>query len=493
MTRPRSGPLERGFFARAGLFAGPLLCALLLVLPAPAGMGPEAWRAAAVAALMAVWWLTEAIPLPATALLPVALFPLLGAAGIDEAAAPYANPLLFLFLGGFLLALAFERSGLHRRIALTVIARVGTRPSRLVGGFMASAAVMSMWVSNTATTLMLLPIAAAVVRWVQPGASPAQSGEAAPGAAPSNFATALMLGVAYAATIGGVGTLIGTPPNALVAAFLSETYGVDIGFVEWMAVGVPLAVIALPVAWLLLIRLHPLGGSAGLAPERIAEEVARMGPVAPAEWRVATVFTLTALAWITRPLLDGWVPGLSDAGIAVTGGLALFVVPSGAGRGSFLLDWETASRVPWGVLILFGGGLSLAATIDDTGLAAWLGAAMGDFPGWPFVAILAAVAVVVVLFSELASNTATAAAFLPIMGALALQLGHEPLLLAIPTGLAASGGFMLPVATAPNAIVYATGEVTMRQMARAGALLDLAFVGLVVVAAWWLVPFAFGS
>jgi sodium-dependent dicarboxylate transporter 2/3/5 len=479
---------------RIGLVAGPLLCGLVLALPAPAGLTVDAWRTAAVGVLMAVWWVTEAIPIPATALLPLALFPLLGAATIDDAAAPYANPLLFLFLGGFLLALAVERWGLHRRLALSVIARIGTRPKRLLAGFMASAGLISMWVSNTATTLMLLPIGLSVVDWLAPeGAASEPVG--GPGAAPADtrrFATMLMLGIAYGASIGGLGTLIGSPPNALVAAFLSETYDVEVGFVEWMAVGIPIVVVALPIAYLVLVRLHPIEGGSSIAPERIAAELAALGPMSRAEKRVAAVFTLTALAWVTRPILERWVPGLSDAGIAITGALVLFVIPAGGERGAFVLDWGTALRVPWGVLILFGGGLSLAATIEGTGLAGWLGASMGGLGGWPWIAILVAIAVVVVLFSELASNTATAAAFLPIVGALALQLGSEPILLAIPTGLAASGGFMLPVATAPNAIAYGTGAITMGQMARAGVLLDVAFVVLVAAAGYLLVPLIFG-
>jgi sodium-dependent dicarboxylate transporter 2/3/5 len=478
-----------GWRRRIGMAAGPLLFAILLAIPAPDGLTQEAWRTAAVGLLMAVWWLTEAIPIPATALLPLALFPILGARPIDDAAASYANPLLFLFLGGFLLALAVERWGLHRRVALSVIARVGTQPGRLVAGFMLSAALISMWVSNTATTLMLLPIGISVIEWIAPegGAGDAESARGT-----RSFATALMLGIAYAASIGGLGTLIGTPPNAQVAAFLSETYDIEVGFVEWMAVGVPIIVVALPIAYLSLVRLHRLEGGPSIPPGRIEAEVAALGRMSPAEKRVAAVFALTALAWVTRPLTDDFVPGLSDAGIAITGALLLFLVPSGEGRGRFVLDWGTARHVPWGVLILFGGGLSLADAIETTGLAEWLGASMGGVGAWPWIAILVTIAVVVILFSELASNTATAAAFLPIVGALAIQLGRDPLFLAIPTGLAASGGFMLPIATAPNAIAYGSGAITMGQMARAGILLDVAFVILVTAAAYLLVPLVFG-
>jgi sodium-dependent dicarboxylate transporter 2/3/5 len=470
---------------RIGLFAGPVLFAAVLALPPPAALDPAGWRTAAVGVLMAVWWVTEAIPIPATALLPIVLLPILGAASIDDVAAPYANPLLFLFLGGFLLALAIERWGLHRRLALNVIDRVGTAPARLLAGFMGSAALISMWVSNTATTLMLLPIALSVVEWITPDDDASH--------VPSGFAAALMLGIAYAASIGGLGTLIGTPPNALVAAFLRETYGIDVGFARWMMVGVPVVVTAIPIAYVILLRSHRVGRVATTAGrDRIATELSALGRMSRAEKTVGVVFAVTALAWVTRPLLERWISGLSDAGIAIAGALLLFALPSGRTRGEFVLDWSTARRVPWGILILFGGGLSLAAAIEATGLAEWLGYAMGGVEAWPLVAIFLAVAIVIVFFSELASNTATAATFLPIAGALALQLGLDPLVLAIPTGMAASGGFMLPVATAPNAIVYASGTITMSQMARAGFLLDVAFIALVTAGAYLLLPLVFG-
>lgn len=483
----------RGFFAsrrRIGLTAGLLAFGILLLLPAPDGMSEAGWRTAAVAALMAVWWVTEAIPIAATALIPLALFPILGAAGIDDTAASYANPLIFLFLGGFLLALAVERWGLHRRIALSVIARVGTHPRRLLAGFMLSGGLISMWVSNTATALMLLPIGVSVVEWVTPATS--SGAPSRDSAATAGFATALMLGIAYATSIGGLGTLIGTPPNALVAAFLSENYAIEVGFLEWMAVGVPIVVVALPIAYLVLVRLHPLDLVPALPPDSLAAEMHALGRMSPAERRVAAVFVLTAAAWVTRPLLERWVPGITDAGIAVAAAVVLLVLPAGMGRRTSILDWRTALRVPWGVLLLFGGGLALAARIEETGLADWLGASMGGLEEWHWLAILAVIVVAVVAFSELASNTASAAAFLPIVGALALELGRSPLLLAVPTGLAASGGFMLPVATPPNAIAYGTGRITIAQMARAGALVDVAFVVLVWLASWLLVPLVFG-
>jgi sodium-dependent dicarboxylate transporter 2/3/5 len=466
---------------RVGLFAGPALFALVLLVPAPAGLAESGWRTAAVALWMAVWWIGEAIPLPATSLLPLLLFPLLGTGSIEESATPYADPLVFLFLGGFLIALAMERWGLHRRVALRIIRAVGTRPRRIVAGFMASSAFISMWVSNTATTLLLLPIGLSVMALADSAPDPERD---------PAFAPALLIGIAFAASLGGLGTLIGTPPNALTAAFLEETYGVEIGFAEWLLVGLPFLVLALPFAclvltrWVLPIRLETLPGGRAL----IEGELERLGPVTRGERSVAAVFLLAAVLWTTRPLFEGRVPGLSDAGIAVGAGLLLFVLPVDLRRGEFVLEWRSAERLPWGVLLLFGGGLSLASAIDRSGLAGWMAGRFAGLTDWPILLLLAAITVAVILFSEIASNTATAAAFLPVVGALAVSAGIDPVLLVVPAGLAASGGFMLPVATPPNAIVYGTGRVTVPQLARAGVLLDLLFVLLVPIVGALLVP-----
>jgi sodium-dependent dicarboxylate transporter 2/3/5 len=466
---------------RVGLFAGPALFALVLLVPAPAGLAESGWRTAAVALWMAVWWIGEAIPLPATSLLPLLLFPLLGTGSIEESATPYADPLVFLFLGGFLIALAMERWGLHRRVALRIIRAVGTRPRRIVAGFMASSAFISMWVSNTATTLLLLPIGLSVMALADSAPDPERD---------PAFAPALLIGIAFAASLGGLGTLIGTPPNALTAAFLEETYGVEIGFAEWLLVGLPFLVLALPFAclvltrWVLPIRLETLPGGRAL----IEGELERLGPVTRGERSVAAVFLLAAVLWTMRPLLEGRVPGLSDAGIAVGAGLLLFVLPVDLRRGEFVLEWRSAERLPWGVLLLFGGGLSLASAIDRSGLAGWMAGRFAGLTDWPILLLLAAITVAVILFSEIASNTATAAAFLPVVGALAVSAGIDPVLLVVPAGLAASGGFMLPVATPPNAIVYGTGRVTVPQLARAGVLLDLLFVLLVPIVGALLVP-----
>ena len=474
----------------AGLLGGPALFLALVLLPVPGGMAPEAWRTAAVGLLMAIWWVTEAIPIPATALLPLVLFPVLDVVPIRETAAPYANPIIFLFMGGFMIAQAMQRWQLHRRIALSVVQALGTRPHRLVLGFMLATAFLSMWVSNTATAVMMMPIGLSVIGLVAP------AGDAGEGTLPArlNFGTGLMLGIAYAASIGGLGTLIGTPPNALLAGFLETSYGFEVGFARWMLVGIPLAAVSLPLVWLYLTRAAFPIGIAEIPGGRamIEDELEALGPVSAGEWRVGLVFGLTALAWILRPLLDDVVPGLSDAGIAMGAALALFLIPVDREAGTFALDWDTARGLPWGVLILFGGGLSLAAAVTETGLAEWIGTALSALDAWPTALLVAGVTAVIVFLTELTSNTATAAAFLPILGPLAVALGENPLLLAVPAALGASCAFMMPVATPPNAIVYGSGYITIPQMARAGAVLNVAFIVLITALAYTVMLWALG-
>lgn len=456
--------------------------AVIFLTPPPAGMSQAAWRAAAVGTLMAVWWVTEAIPIPATALVPLVAFPLLGVLDVNDTASPYANPVVFLFMGGFLLANAVERVGLHTRLALNIIRIGGTRPPQLVAGFMVATGFISMWVSNTATVAMMLPLASSVLLFADRQERTRES---------DNFGTALMLGVAYAASIGGLGTLIGTPPNALLAGFLADTYGVRISFVTWLALGVPIVATGLPVAWLLLRAFFPMSGEAipgGRA--AVDARLGTLGPLSRAEKIVGTVIALTAIAWILSPLLARVLPGISDAGIAIGSALLLFLLPVGGGRRG--LDWDAAERVPWGVLVLFGGGLSLARAAEETRLTEWVGEAMGAIGALPLVLVVGGVAAVVIFVTELTSNTATAAAFLPIASALAVGIGVSPVLLAVPAAMAASCGFMMPVGTPPNAMVYATGRVTIQQMMRAGIWLNLMFAVLITLLVMALVPIVIG-
>lgn len=460
-------------FKSAAILLGFLALLLPVILPAPAGMPEPAWLASGLALTMAAWWLSEALPLAVTALLPLAAAPLLGVAGIDDVAGSYSHPLIVLFLGGFLLARAIERCGLHRRLATSLLTAAGTRPARILAAVMGSTAFLSLWISNTASTMVIAPIAAAIAA-SQPDRP--------------QFGTALMLGVAFAATIGGMGSLIGTPPNAIFAAHVSTAYGIEIGFAQWAAVGVPVALVLLGVAWLVLAHLTP-----GLrADPLILTFGGQAGPMGAAERRVAVIAGLTALAWISRPLLHWLFPALmlSDAGIAMLAAMALFALPDG--DGGRLLDWDTAKGLRWDVLILFGGGLALAGVLDQTGLAGWIGGKIDTLSHLPEFALLLVIAALIVYVGELASNTAMAAIFLPIAGAAAAVLGADPVIFMLPVALAASVGFMLPVATPPNAIVFSNPSVTRGDMLRAGALLDVIGIVVAVAAGAILAPIVFG-
>ena len=451
---------------------GAALAAATVITPPPAGLSPDAWRTLGIAVLMAAWWVGEVIPLAATALIPLAIFPLIGTAHIAIVAPAYAHPLILLFLGGFLLAKAMERSGLHRWIALGILGRSGGNPAHVVGGVMLATAFLSLWISNTATAMIMAPIGAAI-------ASGRPDDE--------NFAIAMMLGIAFSATIGGLGSLIGTPPNALFAAYMAETHGVVIGFAEWAMFGLPTAAILLPIAWFLLTRISfpvaetPMDRAALGERDRLSVSARR----------VAVVAAATAFAWIARPALDLLLPsaGITDAGIAMLAAIALFLTPNGCnGR---LLDWNSARTIRWDVLILFGGGLALATQIEATGLALWLGQSVAALKDWPTLAVIAVFAAVIVLLGELASNTAMAAIFLPIAGASAVAFGADPLLFTLPIALAASIGFMLPVATPPNAIVFTHEAVTRKRMLRAGAPLDLIGTVVAITIAYVLAPIVF--
>jgi len=479
-------PAAYGLRQWSGWVLGPGALLLTLLTDAPPGLDPAGWHTAGVALLMATWWICESIPIPATALLPLVLFPALQLGDIRETAAPFANPIIFLFLGGFLLALAMQRWQLHRRVALNLIGLMGARPARIVGGFLLASALVSMWVSNTATALMMLPIALSVVQLLPAGS--------AAGPAAKDFGTALLLAVAYGATTGGMATLIGTPPNALLAAYVEKVYGFSLGFGQWMLLGVPVMLVTLPVVYLVLTRASfRLGPDEvpGLAALLRAEQ-ARLGPISRGELGVTVIFVLTAAGWILQPWLARLAPLITDTTIAMTGGLLLFLIPVDARRGRFLMDWAATKSLPWDVLLLFGGGLSLAGNIERHGLSRYLGSLCGGLESWPMLATLGLVCLGILLLTELTSNTATAATFLPIAAALALSLGQDPLLFLIPTALAANCSYMMPVGTPPNAIVFASGHLTLPQMARAGMLLNLALVPIIVGLVLLLGPWVFG-
>ncbi len=484
---------------RLGLWVGPGMAALVLLTPPPGDLSLDAWRTAAVALWMAVWWMTEAIAIPVTALLPLVLFPATGVLSMSDAAAPYANDLIFLFMGGFFLAAAMEHHGLHRRIALAIVAAVGTGPKRIVLGFMVATAFLSMWISNTATTAMMLPIGIAVATLF--GARPTEDEGRTGGGA---LGVSLMLGIAYASSIGGVATLIGTPPNAVFAAAATEMLGIQVGFGRWMLVGVPVALVMLPLTWVLLVWVfHPPGDVRGDAAHLLAAERAGLGRRSRGETLVATVFVLTALAWILRepkvlgsvtiPGLATWLPEVRDSTIAIAASLALFLLPVDLKRGRFALEWPQARRIPWGVLVLFGGGLSLARAFDRSGLAAWIGTGVEGLTAVPPMVIFLIIALLFVFLTEMTSNTATATMAMPIMVGAAMGLGQPALPFMATAALAASMAFMLPVATPPNAIVFGSGLLTIPQMVRAGFWLNLLSVVVVTLAATLLVPFLLGA
>mgnify|MGYP001940321258 FL=1 len=507
-----------------GLLAGPALGLLVfLLMPADIGVWPR--LTAGTAILMAIWWMTEAIPIPATALVPLIVFPLFVPAGesdggveVNDVGASYGNNIIFLFMGGFVLALAMQRWNLHRRFALAVLRVMGAKTSHLVAGFMIATGFLSMWVSNTATAVMMLPIGVSVLVLVQ-RYSPEVGTDAADEAAralaegkeiddeqkrqlaQSNVGTALMLGIAYAASIGSLGTLIGTPPNALLAGHMNETHGMDIGFFDWMLVGVPLSIILMAACWFLLTKVlfRPEITEIPGGRELLREESDKLGPMSTAEKRVLSVFVLAALSWVTVPLLakyafDDAEPLVSDAGIAVIVALLLFLLPAGgtAGAGVRLIDWETAKDLPWGVLLLFGGGLALSGQFGDSGLSAWLGQQVTGLGGVPVWLLIGVVALGILALTEMTSNTATAATFLPVASGVAMGTGHEPLLLAAPLALAATCAFMLPVATPPNAIAFGSGYVSIGQMVKGGVLVNLVAVVLITLTSLTLLTWVFG-
>ncbi len=469
---------------RSGFFAGLIVFITLLLIPAPEGLSDAAWKTVAVTILMAIWWITEAIPIAVTALVPIVLFPTLGVFSIGAATAPYANPLIFLFMGGFVIALAMEKWNLHRRIAISIVSFVGVKPSSIIIGFIIAAAFLSMWVSNTATAIMMLPIAISILDLI----------EREEGESKINFEIVLILSIAYACNIGGMGTLIGTPPNALLAGFVLENYGIEITFFDWMKVGVPIMLVSLPLMYLVLTKVvYPVkikvlpGGE-----ELIRNQLKDLGKISSQEKKVAFVFISAALMWIFRPLIGGFIPGLSDAGIAIGAASLFFMIPSGKNDNPYLMKWSDTKKLPWGVLILFGGGLSMASAISTTGLATWIGNGIGALNTWPILLIIVIVITLIVFLTEMTSNTASTAAFLPILASVAIGLGENPLLFAIPVVLGASCAFMLPVATPPNAIVYGSGKITIPEMSKAGLWLNFTFIIVLTIATYTIISWVFG-
>lgn len=480
---------------RVGLILGPLAFLIIWAMPTLGGMSIESQRVAAVAALMAIWWITEAIPIPATSLLPIVLFPSMRIMSAKEATAPFANHLIFLFLGGFMIAIAMQRWNLHRRIALLIIKYVGFSPSRLVLGFMIATGVLSAFVSNTATAVMMVPIGVAII--IQATDEITSLKLEVPEKSVDNFGLNLMLGIAYAASIGGIATIIGTPPNTVLVGFLNTNYGYEISFIGWMMVGAPLAVIFIPLAWFWLTRVaNPMKGlELPNSDEIIKEELAKLGKMSRGERYTLIVFAVTAICWILRGFADEWFPitdMISDSTIAIAGAVALFVIPVNWKRGEFVLTWEAATKLPWGVLILFGGGLSLAEGFKISGLTEWTVHQVDFLAGMPIIVMIFGIAMLVTFLTELTSNTATTTLLMPVLAGVAIGLGQSPLLLLAPAAMSASCAFMLPVATPPNAIVFGSGKVRIPDMMRSGFALNIMGVFLITTLAYLVLVPVFG-
>ena len=473
-----------------GLFLGPLLGGLLLLLAPPEGLSAAGMHVAAVTVLMAVWWISEAAPIPATALLPIALFPLLGVMSTAQVTSAYSNHLIYLFMGGFLIAVTMQRWGLHKRIALHVINLVGFSPQRIIFGFMLATAFLSMWISNTATAMMMVTIGLALISQVSSMVTDLgqDTGESSP------FATALMLGIAYSASIGGVATLIGTPPNAILAGVIEKTYGVSIGFADWMLFALPLSCLMLLLSWYYLTHIVYRQDAVELpnGKQIITEELLRLGRMTREEKYVLIVFTSVAVAWILRSIIKTDALALvTDSSIAIAGALLLFVIPSNLKQREFLLDWNTAVKIPWDIIILFGGGFALAEGFANSGLTHWLASQLTALHGANLLMLVATIVLLVIFLTEVSSNTATASLMLPVMGAFAIAIDVHPLVTMVAVALAASFAFMLPIATPPNAIVFASRAVTIPQMAKAGFILNLVGVILITLFVLYVLPQAF--
>lgn len=467
-----------------GLIAGPLAFVLINLFFHPQGLSPSGHAVLASTVWVAIWWITEALPIAVTALMPIILFPLSGATNISEAVSGYSHPYIFLFIGGFLLAIALEKWQLHRRIALNIIHIVGTNQPKVILGFMLATAFLSMWISNTATTVMMLPIGMAIVSQLSKGEDHTSS----------NFGKALMLGIAYSASIGGIATLIGTPPNLILAGVIQRTYGIEISFGQWFKIGLPFAVLMLGICWLYLTKFafKLSKDKSEIGRSEIRDQLLKLGKLRKEEKLVLSVFIATAFAWISRSyILQQLIPGIDDTIIAISAGVLLFVLPS-SNEGEKLISWEDAVKLPWGVLLLFGGGISLAVGFDSSGLAEWIGLQLTSLQGISIFILLLVLIAAVNFLTEITSNLATTAVILPILAPLALVADAHPFVLMVGTAMAASCAFMLPVATPPNALVFGSGYFRISDMMRAGIWLNLISILILIFLVYYLLPLVWG-
>ncbi len=484
---------EYGTIKKTGFILGLVVFAILATVPAPEGMEPAAMKVAAVTALMAIFWITEALPIPATALMPIILYPVLGVMKTGAVTTNYANSTIFLFMGGFFIAVAMERWNLHKRIALHTIRAVGASPSLMILGFMLSTAFISMWVSNTATAMMMVPIGIAVVTQVTGHTSQQmRSGEG--GKFELNFGKSLMLGIAYAASIGGIATIIGTPPNTIMVGMMDTLYGVKIDFAQWVMFGLPFSIIMLATTWVILTKFTFPTGGLKLAEGRevIEREIKEMGKITYQEKVVLAVFVLAGALWVGGSFIPKAYKFFDDTTVAMFAAMLLFMAPSNLKKGEFVLDWKTAVKIPWDIVLLFGGGFAIAGGFSKTGLAKWISQQLTSLEGVSILIFVLIATLLVVYLTEITSNTATATLLVPIMGSAAIAMGVHPFATIISSCVAASCAFMLPVATPPNAVAFGSGTLKISDMVRAGMWLNIIGTFVIVLFVVYLLPILWG-
>jgi solute carrier family 13 (sodium-dependent dicarboxylate transporter), member 2/3/5 len=464
--------IERMNKKRIGLLLSVGILLFTIFTNPPQGLSIAGFRTIGCSFFIAIWWMTEIIPIPISSLLPLLLFPILEIANIKEVTQPYSNSLVFLFLGGFMIAMAMEKWNLHKRIALLIIIAIGTKLNRIVLGFMIATMFLSMWVNNTSTAMMMVSIAIPVINLIELNLKPEDKNSI------QNFSTCTLLAIAYGSSIGGLGTLIGTTPNAFMVGFLLQTYGLEMSFLKWMMLGVPVVILSIPILYIVLTKIiFPIKEISDLNIDLLVkDELKNLGKFSFEEKIVGGVFLLVASLWILQPILIKikYLSLLSDSTIAIFGALILFLSKNKSGVP--ILDWDSVKGLPWDALLLFGGGLSLAAMIEKTKVAEFIGTTTVYFQSMPFYIIILFCVLLILFLTELTSNLATVAAFLPIFASIAVNMGQSPLFLVIPTTLAASCAFMLPVGTPPNAIVYATGKIKLQDMIKVGFVLNLIYV-----------------
>ncbi len=463
---------------KIGLWAGLIIFAFMIFTPAPQSMGQEAWHVAALVVLMAIWWMSQAIPLTVTALLPFLALPIMDIMSAKQVASHYYSPILFLILGGAFIALAIERTGLHRRVALFIVSKTGDSAISLLLAFMCATAFLSMIISNTSTTLIMIPIALAVLS--AGGIAKFQT---------TGFAGALIMGIAFSASIGGLGTLVGSPTNIIAASLINQQLNIDINFVTWAKYGLPIVIIGIPLCALILALVQKLSDHP-FDVIKARRAIISSGQWSSAEKKVVMIVIIVMMGWIFLPFLNSFAPegALTDGSIAIAGALALFIIRDGKSTKDQiarpLLNWDEANHAPWGVIMMFGGGLALAAGITESGLADWLGNELQQFSTIHPLILALIIVTLIIIITEFASNVATATGIIPVVAALTLATGADPWMLALPAAMAASWGFMLPSGTGPNALAWSTGHIALPKMLIAGLIIDIMGIPLIALIAW---------